>query len=246
MDRAMEGGIDDVGLGVLFGLELYRYEFAGLLMHAEHLEAVHGVGPHTISVPRIRHADDIDPTAFDNSISDDIFAKLVACIRIAVPYTGMIVSTRESQKCRERVLHLGISQISGGSRTSVGGYVAPEPEEEKSEQFDVIDSRTLDQVVNWLMKMGYIPSFCTACYREGRTGDRFMSLCKSGQIQNCCHPNALMTLKEYLMDYAQEDTKKIGLELIEKEIDNVKSDKVKDILKANLLNIENGERDFRF
>ena len=242
----MEGGIDDVGLGVLFGLELYRYEFAGLLMHAEHLEAVHGVGPHTISVPRIRHADDIDPEAFDNSINDDIFAKIVACIRIAVPYTGMIVSTRESQKCRERVLHLGISQISGGSRTSVGGYVEPEPEEEKSEQFDVIDSRTLDQVVNWLMKMGYIPSFCTACYREGRTGDRFMSLCKSGQIQNCCHPNALMTLKEYLMDYASEDTKKIGLELIEKEIDNVKSDKVKDILKANLLNIEEGKRDFRF
>jgi 2-iminoacetate synthase len=246
MDRAMEGGIDDVGLGVLFGLELYRYEFAGLLMHAEHLEAVHGVGPHTISVPRIRHADDIDPEAFDNSINDDIFAKLVACIRIAVPYTGMIVSTRESQKCRERVLHLGISQISGGSRTSVGGYVQPEPEEEKSEQFDVIDSRTLDQVVNWLMKMGYIPSFCTACYREGRTGDRFMSLCKSGQIQNCCHPNALMTLKEYLMDYASDDTKEIGLKLIEKEIDNVKSDKVKDILKANLVNIENGDRDFRF
>jgi 2-iminoacetate synthase len=246
MDRAMEGGIDDVGLGVLFGLELYRYEFAGLLMHAEHLEAVHGVGPHTISVPRIRHADDIDPEAFDNSINDDIFAKLVACIRIAVPYTGMIVSTRESQKCRERVLHLGISQISGGSRTSVGGYVQPEPEEEKSEQFDVIDSRTLDQVVNWLMKMGYIPSFCTACYREGRTGDRFMSLCKSGQIQNCCHPNALMTLKEYLMDYASDDTKEIGLKLIETEIDNVKSDKVKDILKANLVNIENGDRDFRF
>ncbi|MFR2466291.1 MAG: [FeFe] hydrogenase H-cluster radical SAM maturase HydG, partial [Clostridia bacterium] len=187
MDRAMEGGIDDVGLGVLFGLELYRYEFAGLLMHAEHLEAAHGVGPHTISVPRIRHADDIDADAFDNGIDDDTFAKIVACIRIAVPYTGMIVSTRESQKCRERVLHLGISQISGGSRTSVGGYVTPEPEDAKSEQFDVIDSRTLDEVVHWLMELGYIPSFCTACYREGRTGDRFMSLCKSGQIQNCCH-----------------------------------------------------------
>lgn len=246
MDRAMEGGIDDVGLGVLFGLEMYRYEFAGLLMHAEHLEAVHGVGPHTISVPRIRHADDIDPSAFDNGIDDDTFAKIVACIRISVPYTGMIVSTRESQKCRERVLHLGVSQISGGSRTSVGGYVEPEPEYDKSEQFDVIDNRTLDEVVNWLMRMGYIPSFCTACYREGRTGDRFMSLCKSGQIQNCCHPNALMTLKEYLMDYASEDTKKVGLELIDKEIDNVMSDKVKSILKANLLNIENGERDFRF
>ncbi len=246
MDRAMEGGIDDVGLGVLFGLEMYRYEFAGLLMHAEHLEAVHGVGPHTISVPRIRHADDIDPSAFDNGIDDDTFAKIVACIRISVPYTGMIVSTRESQACRERVLHLGISQISGGSRTSVGGYVEPEQDDERSEQFDVIDSRTLDEVVNWLMRMGYIPSFCTACYREGRTGDRFMSLCKSGQIQNCCHPNALMTLKEYLMDYASEDTKKVGLELINKEIDNVLSDKVKSILRANLLNIEKGERDFRF
>mgnify|MGYP001024749135 CR=1 FL=1 len=202
MDRAMEGGIDDVGLGVLFGLERYKYEFAGLLMHAEHLEAVHGVGPHTISVPRIRAADDIDPASFANGIDDDTFAKIVACIRIAVPYTGMIVSTRESRKCRERVLHLGISQISGGSKTSVGGYAEPEPEEENSAQFDVSDTRTLDEVINWLMTMGYIPSFCTACYREGRTGDRFMALCKSKQIQNCCHPNALMTLKEYLVDYA--------------------------------------------
>ena len=185
MDRAMEGGIDDVGLGVLFGLDKYRYEFAGLLMHAEHLEAVFGVGPHTISVPRLRNADDIDASAFTNGIDDDTFAKIVACIRIAVPYTGMIVSTRESQKCRERVLHLGISQISGGSKTSVGGYAEPEPDEESSAQFDVSDTRTLDQVVKWLMDMDYIPSFCTACYREGRTGDRFMSLCKSQQIQNC-------------------------------------------------------------
>ena len=212
MDRAMQGGIDDVGIGVLFGLELYRYEFAGLLMHAEHLEAVFGVGPHTISVPRIRRADDIDPDVFDNGIDDDTFAKLVACIRIAVPYTGMIISTRESQKCRERVLHLGVSQISGGSRTSVGGYV--EPEEEDSSQFEVSDTRTLDEVVKWLMELGYIPSFCTACYREGRTGDRFMSLCKSGQIQNCCHPNALMTLKEYLEDYARPETKAVGDALI--------------------------------
>ena len=216
MDRAMEGGIDDVGIGVLFGLELYRYEFAGLLMHAEHLESVFGVGPHTISVPRIRHADDIDPSAFDNGIDDDTFAKIVACIRIAVPYTGMIISTRESQKCRERVLHLGVSQISGGSRTSVGGYCEPEPDDAKSEQFDVSDTRTLDEVVRWLMEMDYIPSFCTACYREGRTGDRFMSLCKSGQIQNCCHPNALMTLKEYLMDYASPETKAIGNRLRKK------------------------------
>lgn len=246
MDRAQLGGIDDVGLGVLFGLELYRYEFAGLLMHAEHLEAVFGVGPHTISVPRIRRADDIDPAAFDNGIDDDIFAKLVACIRIAVPYTGMIVSTRESKKCRERVLKLGISQISGGSRTSVGGYAEPEPEEENSSQFDVSDNRTLDEVVNWLMTMGYIPSFCTACYREGRTGDRFMSLCKSGQIQNCCHPNALMTLKEYLMDYAAPETKAIGEKLIQAELENIPKEKVKEICKDHLEKIEQGIRDFRF
>ena len=246
MDRAMQGGIDDVGLGVLFGLSLYRYEFAALLMHAEHLEAAFGVGPHTISVPRIRHADDIDPTAFDNSIDDDTFAKIVACIRVSVPYTGMIVSTRESKATRERVLHLGISQISGGSRTSVGGYAEEEPEDESSAQFDVIDNRTLDQVMNWLMKIGYIPSFCTACYREGRTGDRFMSLCKSRKILNCCHPNALMTLKEYLMDYAKPETKEIGEALIQKEIDNVPSENIRRILKERLQKIEQGERDFRF
>lgn len=208
MDRAMEGGIDDVGLGVLFGLELYKYEFAGLLMHAEHLEAVHGVGPHTISVPRIKRADDIDPSTFDNGIDDDTFAKICALIRICVPYTGMIISTRESKAVREKVIRLGVSQISGASRTSVGGYCEPEAEDDNSAQFDVSDNRTLDEVVHWLMDMKYIPSFCTACYREGRTGDRFMSLCKSGQIQNCCHPNALMTLKEYLMDYASPDTKR--------------------------------------
>ena len=246
MDRAMEGGIDDVGIGVLFGLELYRYEFAGLLMHAEHLEAVHGVGPHTISVPRICPADDIDPANFDNSISDDIFAKLVACIRIAVPYTGMIVSTRESKKTRERVLHLGVSQISGGSRTSVGGYVTPEPEDENSAQFDVSDNRSLDEVVQWLMSMDYIPSFCTACYREGRTGDRFMSLCKSGQIQNCCLPNALMTLKEYLQDYATPETRKLGEKLIDKELENIPNQNVRKIVVERLEKIAQGDRDFRF
>ena len=245
MDRAMEGGIDDVGLGVLFGLEMYKYEFAGLLMHAEHLEAVHGVGPHTISVPRVKHADDIDPDKFDNGISDEIFAKLCALIRISVPYTGMIISTRESQEVREQVIHLGVSQISGGSRTSVGGYTE-EIRPTDTEQFDVSDQRTLDDVVRWLMKMGYIPSFCTACYREGRTGDRFMSLCKSGQIQNCCHPNALMTLKEFLMDYASDETRKIGEELIEKEIENIPKEKVKEIAKQNLENIVKGSRDFRF
>ena len=228
MDRAMEGGIDDVGLGVLFGLELYR------------------VGPHTISVPRIRHADDIDASAFDNGITDDIFAKIIACIRIAVPYTGMIISTRESQQCRERVLRLGVSQISGGSKTSVGGYYEKEPEDSKSEQFDVNDNRTLDEVVQWLMKMDYIPSFCTACYREGRTGDRFMSLCKSGQILNCCHPNALMTLKEYLEDYASSETAKIGTNLIQKEIETIPNPKVKEMVIQHLNAIHSGKRDFRF
>ena len=247
MDRAMEGGVDDVGIGVLFGLDKYRYEFAGLLMHAEHLEAAFGVGPHTISVPRLRHADDINADEFDNGIDDDTFAKIVACIRIAVPYTGMIISTRESQKCRERVLHLGVSQISGGSRTSVGGYCEPEPDDAKSEQFDVSDTRTLDEVVHWLMEMDYIPSFCTACYREGRTGDRFMSLCKSGQIQNCCHPNALMTLKEYLMDYASPETKAIGNRLIAKEVGNVPNEKARAVVLENLRLIEqNNRRDFRF
>ncbi len=245
MDRAMEGGIDDVGLGVLFGLELYKYEFAGLLMHAEHLEAKFGVGPHTISVPRIKRADDIDPSAFDNGISDEIFEKICALIRIAVPYTGMIISTRESQEVREKVLHLGVSQVSGGSRTSVGGY-AEDQRPHDTEQFDVSDQRTLDEVVKWLMEMGYIPSFCTACYREGRTGDRFMSLCKSGQIQNCCHPNALMTLKEFLMDYASEETKAIGEELIKAQLNNIKTDKVKEICRDHLEKIEQGIRDFRF
>ncbi len=246
MDRAMEGGIDDVGLGVLFGLELYKYEFVGLMMHAEHLEAVHGVGPHTISVPRIKRADDIDPNVFDNSIPDDIFAKIIACIRIAVPYTGMIISTRESEEVRGKALNYGISQISGASRTSVGGYTEEERPHD-SEQFDVSDQRTLDEVVAWLMKLGHIPSFCTACYREGRTGDRFMSLCKNGQILNCCHPNALMTLTEYLIDYASEETKKIGFELIDKELEKIPNEKVKGIARDNIEAIKSSNRrDFRF
>ena len=246
MDRAMTAGIDDVGIGVLFGLELYKYEFAGLLMHAEHLESRFGVGPHTISVPRIRRADDIDPDELDNGIDDDTFAKITALIRVSVPYTGMIISTRESAECRERLLNLGISQISGGSRTSVGGYAEEEAEEESSAQFDVSDNRTLDQVVEWLMKLGYIPSFCTACYREGRTGDRFMSLLKSGQIGNCCHPNALMTLKEYLEDYASPSTRELGSLLIDKEILKVPNERVRQILKENLKKIGEGKRDFRF
>ena len=246
MDRAMQGGIDDVGLGVLFGLELYRYEFAGLLMHAEHLEAVHGVGPHTISVPRLKRADDIDPDTFDNGIDDDTFAKICALIRISVPYTGMIISTRESQAVREKVLPLGVSQLSGASRTSVGGYAEPEAEDVTTEQFDVSDNRTLDEVVNWLIKMGHIPSFCTACYREGRTGDRFMTLCKNMQILNCCHPNALMTLKEYLEDYASPETKEIGSKLIEQELEKIPNPKVKATATEYIHNIADGKRDFRF
>ncbi|NRT37201.1 2-iminoacetate synthase [Clostridium beijerinckii] len=246
MDRAMEAGIDDVGLGVLYGLNMYRYDFVGLLMHAEHLEAAMGVGPHTISVPRIRPADDINPDEFTNAISDEIFAKIVAVLRITVPYTGLIVSTRESQKTREKVLELGVSQISGGSSTSVGGYVEKENEEENSAQFDVSDTRTLDEIVNWLLERGHIPSFCTACYREGRTGDRFMSLVKSGQIANCCQPNALMTLKEYLEDYASEDTRRKGEEVIKNEIPNIPNEKVKEIVLENLENLHEGKRDFRF
>ena len=246
MDRAMEGGIDDVGLGVLFGLELYKYEFAGLIMHAEHLEAVHGVGPHTISVPRIKRAADIDPGVFDNSISDEIFEKITACIRLAVPYTGIIISTRESEEVRGKLLNLGVSQVSGASRTSVGGY-SEEERPHDTEQFDVSDQRTLDEVVRWLMENGHIPSFCTACYREGRTGDRFMSLCKNGQILNCCHPNALMTLTEYLIDYASEETRKEGFEMIKRELEKIPNEKVRSIAKQNVEDIMNSNRrDFRF
>ena len=246
MDRAMEGGIDDVGLGVLFGLESYKYEFAGLLMHAEHLEAVHGVGPHTISVPRIKKADDIDPSTFDNGIDDDIFAKIVACIRVSVPYTGMIISTRESEECRRRVLELGISQISGGSKTSVGGYFKPMPEDENSAQFDVSDRRPLDEVIRWLMELGYVPSFCTACYGSGRTGERFMELCKHQQIHNFCHPNAIMTLKEYLEDYASDETKKVGYDLIARETEMLVNPDIKSKVDENLVKIEAGQRNFKF
>ncbi len=246
MDRAMEAGIDDVSLGVLFGLELYRYEFAGLLMHAEHLEAAFGVGPHAISVPRIKHADDIDPNAFDNGIDDETFAKIVACIRIATPYTGMIISTRESKECRERLLSLGVSQISGGSKTSVGGYFKPMPDSEDSAQFDVSDRRPLDEVIKWLMELGYLPSFCTSCYRQGRTGDRFMEICKSQQIHNFCQPNAIMTLKEYLEDYASDETKAIGEKLILKEVELIENEKIKQTVRENLKKIEEGQRDFKF
>lgn len=246
MDRAMEGGIDDVGIGVLFGLDTYKYDFTGLLMHAEHLEAAKGVGPHTISVPRIRPADDVDPKDFKDAVSDEIFKKIVAVLRIAVPYTGLIISTRESQKTREKVLDLGVSQISGASSTSVGGYVEKEKEEDNSAQFEVSDNRTLDEIINWLLELGYIPSFCTACYREGRTGDRFMTLVKSGQIANCCQPNALMTLNEYLEDYASEDTKSKGKKVIREELKNIPNEKVRNVVIEHLNDMKNGLRDFRF
>ena len=246
MDRAMEAGIDDVGCGVLFGLNMYKYDFTGLLMHAEHLEAVFGCGPHTISVPRVRPADDIDPGAFDNGVPDDIFRKIIAVLRIAAPYTGIIMSTRESEDMRAEAVKIGVSQISGGSRTSVGGYVEEEAEEDNSAQFDVSDRRTLDQVVSWLIDLGCVPSFCTACYREGRTGDRFMNLVKSGQIANICQPNALMTLKEYLEDYAAEETREKGLKLIEDSMERIPSDKVRRIVRERLEDMEDGSRDFRF
>ena len=245
MDRAMQGGIDDVGIGVLFGLDTWRYDLVGLLMHAEHLEARFGVGPHTISVPRICPADDIDTRDFPNAVPDDIFCRIVAVIRLAVPYTGMIISTRESEKVRAKVLELGISQISGGSRTSVGGY-ADAAGQEDTAQFDISDTRTLDEVVGWLIDKGHIPSFCTACYREGRTGDRFMSLVKRGKIADCCQPNALMTLMEYLCDYASPQTREKGLEAIRKEIKEIRSDKVRDLTLKHLKEIEAGRRDFRF
>lgn len=246
MDRAMEGGIDDVGLGVLFGLESYRYEFAGLIMHAEHLEAVHGVGPHTISVPRVKPAMDIDPDVFDNGIPDEMFEKIIALIRITVPYTGMIISTRESQAVRERALRYGISQISGGSRTSVGGYTE-QARPHDTEQFDVSDQRTLDDVVSWLIDQEHMPSFCTACYRAGRTGDRFMSFCKSGQILNYCHPNALVTLAEYLTDYAKPDTSQKGFALIERELLKVEDEKRRrQCAEAISAVVHKGERDLRF
>lgn len=246
MDRAMQGGIDDVGLGVLFGLNNYDYELVGLLMHAEHLEAVHGVGPHTISVPRICPADDIDPASFKDALSDELFEKIVALLRISVPYTGLIVSTRESQASREKALKVGVSQISGASKTSVGGYTEEELPDESSAQFDLSDQRSLDEIVHWLLELDHIPSFCTACYREGRTGDRFMHLVKTGQIGNICQPNALMTLKEYLEDYASPETKALGEKLIEKELERITHPKVKQTATEYIANIHSGQRDFRF
>ena len=246
MDRAMEGGIDDVGLGVLFGLTLYRYDFVGLLMHAEHLEAAWGVVPHTISVPRICPADDVDPSTFTNAVPDELFLKIVALIRLAVPYTGMIISTRESARVRGKCLEMGVSQISGGSRTSVGGYVLEEEKEENSAQFETSDRRTLDEVVKWLLEGGYLPSWCTACYRAGRTGDRFMSLAKTGEIATYCQANAIMTLKEYAQDYARPATRQAAQKVIEAEIPKIVHEKIRKASVIRLQKIEEGERDFRF
>lgn len=246
MDRAMLGGIDDVGVGALFGLSNYRYDVVGILMHAEHLEARFGVGPHTISVPRIRPADDIDPKDFPDAVTDEVFRRIVAVLRIAVPYTGMIVSTRESKRSRELVLDVGVSQLSGGSKTSVGGYAEGVEDAEESAQFDISDNRTLDEIIAWLLELGYLPSFCTACYREGRTGDRFMSLAKRGLIGNCCAPNALMTLAEYLEDYASPRVKLLGKQMIASQTPIIPSEKVRQITERNLEAIINGKRDFRF
>ena len=246
MDRAMTAGIDDVGIGVLFGLSNYLYDFTGLLMHAEHLEAARGVGPHTISVPRICPADDIDPGTFPDALPDRTFRKIVAVIRIAVPYTGMIVSTRETPAMRREVLELGISQISGGSNTSVGGYDEADHGQEQTAQFDVSDRRTLDQVVSWLLDLGYVPSFCTACYRLGRTGDRFMSLVKKGRIAACCTPNALLTLREYLTDYASPQTRARGERMIAEQAAAIPDPRVRTKLAEYLDAIARGERDFRF
>ena len=245
MDRAQEGGCDDVGIGVLFGLNSYRYELVAMLMHAEHLESRFGVGPHTISVPRICPADDVSLDSFPDALPDTIFRKLVAVLRVAVPYTGMIISTRESARMRKELLDCGISQISGGSRTSVGGYTTEERHDETA-QFDVSDTRPLDEVVRWLLEQDHIPSFCTACYREGRTGDRFMSLCKSGKISFCCTPNALMTLKEYLMDYASPATHSQGEAMIAKSLNDIPEGRVREKTIERLQRIEAGERDFRF
>ncbi|MFR4986366.1 MAG: [FeFe] hydrogenase H-cluster radical SAM maturase HydG [Lachnospirales bacterium] len=244
MDRAMEAGLDDVGIGVLFGLNMYKYDFVGLLMHAEHLEATMGVGPHTVSVPRIKDGNNVDSSEYSDAISDELFKKIIAILRITMPYVGIIVSTRESQKVREETLEIGVSQISGGSKTSVGGYTtAPE---ENTEQFSITDERNLEEIVEWLLKLGYVPSFCTACYKEGRTGDRFMQLAKSGQIVNCCNPNSLITLKEYIENYALEETKTIANKVIEEELKTIPNEKVKSITTKYLQEICNGKQDFRF
>jgi 2-iminoacetate synthase len=251
MDRAMQGGgIDDVGIGPLYGLYEYHYETVALLMHAEHMEAVSGVGPHTISFPRLLPAEGVDYSDFPYLVNDRDFKKLVATIRLAVPYTGMILSTRESIEFRKELLEIGISQMSAGSCVGVGGYAKRETVDEngvdEKPQFDLADHRKPIDVIKGLVKDGYVPSYCTACYREGRTGDRFMPLAKSGQIGNCCLPNALLTFEEYLKDYADDELKEMGQRMIDNEIQNVPNEERRAKAIDYLKRIRAGERDLRF
>ncbi len=246
-DRAMEAGIDDVGVGVLFGLYDYRYEVLALLLHVRHLEERFGVGPHTISVPRLQPAPGVSLETFPHLVSDDQFVKLVAILRLAVPYTGMIISTRETPEMRAEVLRVGVSQMSAGSSVGIGGYSQMTQEErEATAQFGQGDHRTPDEVIRWLCREGYLPSYCTACYRQGRTGDRFMALAKTGQIQNLCQPNALLTFQEYLEDYAAEETRAIGRRTEAANLAEIPSEQVRAETERRLARIKAGERDLYF
>lgn len=242
MDRAMEGGIDDVGIGALFGLYDFKFEVLGLLFHAKHLEDKFGVGPHTVSVPRLRPAQDVSIDNYPYLVSDHDFRRIVAVLRLALPYTGIILSTREEPSFREEVTKLGVSQISAGSSTGVGGYKAQEEERDTS-QFAVADNRTPLEVIKSLCTQGYLPSFCTACYRAGRTGDRFMEFAKSGRIHDLCYPNAMMTFKEYIEDYGDEELKDIGNKVIEKNLANIPDEKMRNETRNRLARIGKGERD---
>ncbi|MDO5116441.1 MAG: [FeFe] hydrogenase H-cluster radical SAM maturase HydG [Synergistaceae bacterium] len=248
LHRAQEGGIDDVGTGVLYGLYDYKYETVAQLLFAESLEKMCGVGPHTISVPRLREAEGVDMKMFPYIPTDAQFLRLVATIRVATPYTGMIISTRETPETRRMELDLGISQVSAGSCTGIGGYHKEigQPEQPDTAQFKISDDRTPDEVLTWLCEDGYIPSYCTACYRQGRTGDRFMSLAKSGQIRNICQPNALLTFKEYLLGYGSEHLKELGEKVIAGELEKIPSDKVRELTRERLRKLEEGAQDLYF
>jgi 2-iminoacetate synthase len=248
MDRAMRAGIDDVGIGVLYGLYDYKYDTIAMLMHGEHLEEAFGVGPHTISVPRLKMAEGVDLKKYPYLVSDENFKKIIAVLRLSVPYTGMILSTREEPKFRDEAISLGISQISAGSCTGVGGYVKEHRGVQNGEkpQFEVGDHRSPLEIIKSLCNGGYIPSYCTACYREGRTGERFMRLAKSGQIHNVCQPNALLTFKEFLLDYGDDEAKEIGEKVIHKALEEIPNEKARSVTVERLKRIENGERDLRF
>lgn len=239
-DRAMKAGIDDVGGGVLFGLYDYKYEIIGLMLHNEHLEKEYGVGFHTISVPRICDAEGTDFERYKYAVNDNDFKKIAAIIRLAVPFTGMIISTRENEQMRKELIRMGISQVSGGSSVEVGGYT---DREHNGSQFKVADERTAQDIIYWLMDENLVPSFCTACYRKGRTGDRFMSLAKSGNIKNVCLPNALMTLKEYSIDYGNDNFKQKAEKIISDKINDIENEKVRALVIENLKKLEQGERD---